>query len=85
MEKRASRKVRTGKVISNQMAKTITVVVERAFRHPKFERVVRRSSRFKAHDEKNECKVGDVVEIMETRPLSKTKRWRLNRIVEKAK
>ncbi len=85
METRARRKVRTGKVVSNQMAKTITVVVERAFRHPKFERVVRRSTRLKAHDEKNECRVGDVVEIMETRPLSKTKRWRLNRIIEKAK
>ena len=85
METRARRKVRTGKVVSNQMAKTITVVVERAFRHPKFERVVRRSARFKAHDEKNECRVGYVVEIMETRPLSKTKRWRLNRIIEKAK
>lgn len=85
METRARRKVRTGKVVSNQMAKTITVVVERAFRHPKFERVIRRSARLKAHDEKNECRVGDVVEIMETRPLSKTKRWRLSRIIEKAK
>ncbi len=85
MESRARRKVRTGKVVSNQMAKTITVVVERTFRHPKFERVVRRSARFKAHDEKNECQVGDIVEIMETRPLSKTKRWRLSRIIEKAK
>jgi small subunit ribosomal protein S17 len=85
MEKRLMRKLRTGKVVSNKMNKTVTVVVERSFRHPIFERVVRRSTSFKAHDEKNECTVGDVVEIMETRPLSKTKRWRLNRIIEKAK
>lgn len=85
MEKRPMRKIRTGKVISAKMNKTVTVVVERTFRHPIFERVVRRSKSLKAHDEKNESAVGDLVEIMETRPLSKTKRWRLTRILEKAK
>jgi len=84
-ETRGIRKVRKGKVVSNKMNKTIIVEVVRSFRHPQFERVVRRSTRFYAHDEKNECQIGDVVEIVETRPLSKTKRWRLQNIVEKAK
>ena len=85
MEKRGSRKVFTGTVTSDKMDKTITVLVKRTFRHPQYERVVRRSTRLKAHDGKNECKTGDVVEIMETKPLSKLKRWRLARIIEKTK
>jgi small subunit ribosomal protein S17 len=85
MKERGRRKTRIGKVVSDRMEKSIVVAVERTFRHPIYERVVRRSSRFTAHDEKKECKTGDTVEIVETRPLSKTKRWRLLRIVERAK
>lgn len=84
-ENRARRKVRIGKVRSNKTDKTVTVRVKRIFRHPLYERVIRRSDSYKAHDQNNECGNGDVVEIMETRPLSKTKRWRVVRIVEKAK
>jgi len=84
MKGRNKRKVRSGKVVSNAMDKSIVVAVERLIRHPLYERVVRRTSKLVAHDEANECHIGDRVKIMETRPLSKTKRWRLVEIVEKA-
>ena len=77
------RKERTGEVISNKMAKTIVVRVERRFRHPQFKKVVTEYNKFYAHDEKNEAKVGDRVRIQETRPLSKTKCWRLVEVVER--
>jgi len=80
---RAKRKERVGEVISNKMNKTIVVRVERRFPHPKWGKVVTSYSRFYAHDEKNEAQVGDRVRIMETRPLSKTKRWRLVSVVER--
>ena len=79
------RKTRTGVVRSNKMDKTITVAVERRVKHPIYGKFVKKTTKFHAHDEKNECGVGDIVRIMETRPLSKTKRWRLVEIVEKAK
>ena len=72
-------------VTSNKMTKTITVAVERKVKHPIYGKFVKKTTKFHAHDEKNECTVGDVVRIMETRPLSKTKRWRLVEVVEKAK
>lgn len=81
---RGNRKERVGEVISNTMAKTIIVRVERRFPHPKFKKVVTGYKKFYAHDEKNEAKVGDRVRIEETRPLSKTKRWRLVEVVEKS-
>jgi small subunit ribosomal protein S17 len=80
---RSHRKERVGEVIANSMAKTITVRVERRFPHPKFKKVVTGYKKFYAHDEKSEAKVGDRVRIQETRPLSKTKRWRLVEIVER--
>jgi len=80
---RSRRKERLGQVIANKMAKTIIVRVERRFPHPKFKKVVTGYKKFYAHDEKNEAKVGDRVRIQETRPLSKTKRWRLVEIVER--
>ena len=79
------RKTRTGVVRSNKMDKTITVAVERRVKHPIYGKFVKKTTSFHAHDEKNECAVGDIVKIMETRPLSKTKRWRLVEVVEKAK
>lgn len=82
---RKLRKTRVGIVTSNKMEKTITVSVERKLRHPIYGKFVKKSKKFHAHDEKNECGPGDMVRIMETRPLSKTKRWRLVEIVEKAK
>ena len=82
---RPERKVRQGIVISDKMEKTVVVRVERNVRHPLYGRTVRRARHFKAHDEQNECGVGDRVEIQETRPLSKEKRWRVARIVERAK
>ena len=81
---RAKRKERLGEVISNKMAKTIIVRVERRFPHPRFKKVVTGYKKFYAHDEKSEAKVGDRVRIEETRPLSKTKRWRLVEVVEKS-
>src|SRR5512138_2435630 len=80
---RGNRKERVGEVISNKMTKTIVVRVERRFAHPRFKKVVTGYKKFYAHDEKNEAKVGDRVRIEETRPLSKTKRWRLVEIVER--
>jgi small subunit ribosomal protein S17 len=85
MAERNERKVRVGTVVSDKMDKTIIVSVERQFLHPKYGKILRSSKKFAAHDEKNECKIGDVVSIIETRPLSKTKRWRLGEVVTKAK
>lgn len=85
MEERNLRKTRTGVVTGNKMDKTITVAVERKVKHPIYGKFVKKTTKFHAHDEKNECTVGDTVRIMETRPLSKTKRWRLVEVVEKAK
>ncbi len=82
---RGRRKVRSGRVISDKMDKTVVVAIETLVRHPLYGRIVRRTTKFKAHDEANECGIGDTVEIMETRPLSKDKCWRVARIVEKAK
>ncbi len=79
------RKTRTGRVVSNKMDKTITVLIERKVKHPIYGKFVNKSTKFMAHDEKNECGIGDTVSIMETRPLSKSKRWRLIEIVERAK
>ena len=82
---RNDRKVRVGVVTSNKMDKTITVSVERRIQHPLYGKYLKRHKKFAAHDEENQCTVGDTVKIMETRPLSKTKRWRLVEILEKAK
>ena len=82
---RGRRKVRSGRVVSDRMDKTVVVEIERLVKHPLYGRIVRRTSKFKAHDENNECGIGDTVEIAETRPLSKEKRWRVSRMVEKAK
>ena len=79
------RKVRTGKVISNKMDKTIVVAVENHVKHPLYGKIVERTYKLKAHDENNECKIGDIVRVVETRPLSKDKRWRLTEIIERAK
>ncbi len=79
------RKVRTGKVISDKMDKTIVVAIENHVRHPLYGKIVKRTYKLKAHDENNECRIGDTVKVMETRPLSKEKRWRLVEIVEKVK
>jgi len=84
-ESRNLRKTRIGVVTSNKMTKSITVKVERKVKHPIYGKFVKKSTSFHAHDEKNEASIGDVVRIMETRPLSKTKRWRLVEIVEKVK
>ena len=85
MPERNLRKTRIGVVTSNKMAKTITVEVERKVKHPIYGKFVKKTSKFHAHDDKNECSIGDLVRIMETRPLSKTKRWRLVEVVEKVK
>ena len=79
------RKERIGVVTSNKMEKSIVVAVERKVKHPKYGKFVKKTTKFHAHDEKNECGVGDLVKIMETRPLSKTKCWRLVEVIEKAK
>ena len=83
--KRNERKVRIGKVVSDKMQKTIVVAIEELVQHKLYKKAVKRTVKFKAHDENNEAQVGDKVSIMETRPLSKEKRWRLVKIVEKAK
>ena len=85
MEERNLRKTRTGKVVSDKMDKPIVVAVEDHVKHPLYKKIVKRTYKLKAHDENNECKVGDTVKVMETRPLSKDKRWRLVEIMEKAK
>ena len=79
------RKTRIGKVVSDKMDKTITVAIEDHVKHPLYGKIVKKTVKFKAHDEKNECNIGDTVKIMETRPLSKDKRWRLVQIIEKAR
>ena len=85
MSERNLRKTRTGMVVSDKMDKTIVVAIEDNVRHPLYKKIVKRTVRLKAHDENNECRVGDRVTVMEPRPLSKDKRWRLAAIVEKAK
>ena len=85
MVERNLRKSKQGVVSSNKMDKTITVKVERKVKHPIYGKFLKKTTRFHAHDEKNECSIGDVVKIMETRPMSKTKRWRLVEVVEKVK
>ena len=79
------RKTRIGKVVSNKMDKTIVVAIENHVKHPLYNKIVKRTYKLKAHDENNECGIGDTVKVMETRPLSKDKRWRLVEIIEKAK
>ncbi len=85
MNDRNLRKTRVGKVVSDKMDKTIVVAVEDSVRHPLYKKIIRRTTKLKAHDENNECRTGDRVSVMETRPISKDKRWRLVKIVEKAK
>ena len=85
MEERNLRKVRTGKVVSDKMDKTIVVAVQDNVKHPLYKKIVKRTYKLHAHDENNECGIGDTVKVMETRPLSKTKRWRLVEIIEKAR
>lgn len=85
MLERNLRKTRTGVVSSNKMDKTIVVAIERRVKHPLYGKFVKKSTKFHAHDEKNECNIGDIVKIMEARPMSKTKRWRLVEVVEKVK
>ena len=79
------RKTRTGKVVSDKMDKTIVVAIEDRVKHPLYKKIVKRTYKLKAHDEQNECTIGDTVRVMETRPLSKDKRWRLVEVLEKAK
>jgi len=81
----ADRKTRVGKVVSDKMDKTVVVAVADHVRHPLYKKIIKRTYKLKAHDEKNECGIGDTVRVMETRPLSKDKRWRLVEIIEKAK
>lgn len=85
MEERNLRKTRVGKVISDKMDKTIVVAVQDNVKHPLYGKIVKKTYKLKAHDENNECKVGDRVKVMETRPLSKDKRWRLVEVIERAK
>ena len=85
MEERNKRKVREGLVTSNKMDKTIVISVERRLKHPKYGKFLKRTPKLMAHDEKNDCNIGDKVRVMETRPLSKSKRWRLVEIIERAK
>ena len=85
MEERNLRKTRTGKVVSKKMDKTIVVAVENNVKHPVIGKIVKRTYKLKAHDENNTCNIGDTVKVMETRPLSKDKRWRLVEVIERAK
>ena len=85
MEERNLRKTRVGKVVSDKMEKTIVVAIEDNVKHPDYGKIIKRTVKLHAHDENGECSIGDKVEVMETRPLSKTKRWRLVRIIEKVK
>ncbi len=85
MEERNLRKERIGKVVSNKMQKSITIAIDRKVKHPIYGKFMNKTTKFMAHDEKNEAGIGDTVRIMETRPLSKSKRWRLVEIIEKAK
>ena len=85
MDERARRKVRVGVVVSDARDKTVTVEVPTSFKHPRYDKVVRRSTKFHAHDEANDARIGDTVRIMETRPISKSKRWRVVEVVERAR
>lgn len=85
MSDRNMRKTEVGKVVSNKMDKTVVVAIEDSVKHPLYKKVIKRTVKLKAHDENNECSIGDRVRVMETRPLSKEKRWRLVEIIEKAK
>ncbi|MBQ5317278.1 MAG: 30S ribosomal protein S17 [Oscillospiraceae bacterium] len=85
MAERNLRKTRVGMVVSDKMDKTIVVAIQDNVKHPLYKKIIKRTIKLKAHDENNECRIGDRVELMETRPLSKDKRWRLVRIIEKAK
>ena len=85
MEERNLRKTRTGKVVSNKMDKTIVVAIEDHIKHPLYGKIVKKTVKLKAHDENNTCNIGDTVKVMETRPLSKDKRWRLVEVIERAK
>ena len=85
MSERNLRKTRVGKVVSDKMDKTIVVAIEDNVQHPLYKKIIKRTYKLKAHDENNECGIGDKVEVMETRPLSKDKRWRLVKVLEKAK
>ena len=85
MQERNYRKTRIGKVVSDKMDKTIVVAVEDHVKHPLYKKIVKRTYKLKAHDENNECGIGDTVKVMETRPLSKDKRWRLVEVIERAK
>ena len=85
MSERAFRKTRVGKVVSDKMDKTIVVALEDRVKHPLYKKIVKSTYKLKAHDENNECGIGDKVQVMETRPLSKDKRWRLVKVIEKAK
>ena len=84
MEERNLRKTRTGKVVSNKMDKTIVVAVEDHVKHPLYSKIVKRTYKLQAHDENNECQIGDIVKVMETRPLSKNKRWRFVELISRA-
>ena len=84
-EERAQRKVRVGKVVSDKMDKTVVVAIEYTKKHPLYKKILKQTYKLKAHDENNECKTGDKVKVMETRPLSREKRWRVVEIVEKVK
>ena len=85
MSERNLRKTRVGMVVSDKMDKTVVVAIQDNVKHPLYKKIIKRTVKFKAHDEKNECGIGDKVEIMETRPLSRDKRWRVAQIIEKAK
>ena len=85
MSERNMRKTAVGRVVSNKMDKTIVVAIEDSVKHPLYKKIIKRTVKLKAHDEKNECTIGDRVRVMETRPLSKDKRWRLVEVIEKAK
>ena len=85
MSERNMRKTMVGKIVSDKMDKTVVVAIEDSVKHPLYNKIVKRTYKLKAHDENNECKIGDKVRVMETRPLSKDKRWRLVEIMEKAK
>lgn len=84
MDKRRHRKIRTGTVVSNRMEKTVNVAIVRSYQHPLYKKVVRTTKKILAHDEQNSCKVGDVVQVIESRPLSKRKRWRVQSIISVA-
>ncbi len=84
VEKRGHRKIRTGRIVSNRMEKTVSVAIVRSYQHPLYKKVVRTTKKVLAHDEQNNCNVGDVVQVIETRPLSKHKRWRVQSIISAA-